>query len=87
MDPRVFVIAIFSVVIAACVIQAIYSEKLGQIAVRSMAAYPRPIQIFYSWTSLGKPLDGPFWNRTRRILSLVVGAGFLAALMVILARG
>jgi hypothetical protein len=86
LDPKVFVIAVFSVVLAACVIQAVYSEKLGAIAARSIAASPRPVRLFYSWTSLGRPLDGPFWNRVRRIGSVVVGAIFLVAIIVVLVR-
>jgi hypothetical protein len=87
MDPKAFVIAVFSVVIVACVLQAIYSEKLGAMAVRSIAASPRPVRLFYDWTSFGQPYDGPFWNRTRRILSLAVGAVFLVSLLVVLVRG
>jgi hypothetical protein len=87
MDPKAFVIAIFAVIILACIIQAIYSEKLGVMAVRSIAASPRPVRLFYDWTSFGKPYDGPFWNRARRILSLVIGAFFLVALTVVLVRG
>jgi hypothetical protein len=87
MDPNVLVIAVFLVVIVVCVIQAIHSEKLGAMAVRSIAASPRPVQILYRWTSFGQPYDGPFGNRASRILSLIVGTAFLAAMVVILDRG
>jgi len=45
MDTKVFAIVVFSVVVVACLAQALYPpEKLGRIVVRTIAAYPRPVR-------------------------------------------
>ena len=82
MDTKAFAIVVCSVVVVACLSQALYPpEKLGRIVVRTIAVYPRPVRPFYEWASFGQPYDGPFWNRARRIIAIVVGVIFLASLI------
>jgi hypothetical protein len=84
MDEKSFAIALLSLVVIACLIQALYPEKLGRIVVRRIAASPRPIREFYAWASFGKPYDGPFWNEARRVIAIVVGVMFSAAIVALI---
>jgi hypothetical protein len=84
-ESKIFAIAVFSIVIVACILQAVYSRRLGRGIVRRLAASPRSVQEFYARTTFGRPYDGVFWTRARRWLSIAIGAIFLAALISVIA--
>ena len=56
MNAKVSTIVALCIVVAICVLQALYSEQLGTLAARSIAKSARPVRRFYTWTSFGKPL-------------------------------
>jgi hypothetical protein len=68
----------FSICAALCFVMAAFPEWFGQLGVRMIAAAPGPVRRFYSVANLGRPLDGPFWNRYRRVGGLIMGLLFLA---------
>lgn len=86
MTTRDFVIIIFAVVVAVCIIQLLYSETLGVIGARMIGAAPGPVRRFYDWANFRQPLDGPFWNRARRNIGAVVGSVFLVGLVIVAIR-
>jgi hypothetical protein len=81
-EIKAVAIAVSAIVIVACIVQALYPpDKLAQIAVRQLAALPRPLRAFYELMSFGQPYDGPFWKRARRVIAVVVGVIATAALL------
>jgi len=80
--PKILVIAMLSIVVAACIAQFFYSEQLGMMNARMIANSPAPIRWFYDRLSFGHPWGGPFWNRISRIVAGAVGVAFLALLIL-----
>jgi hypothetical protein len=82
LETKLFVLAMLSIVVAACILQLFYYQQLVVINERLIEHAPRPIRSFYDRLSLGHPWGSPFWERIGRFVAVIVGFVFLVLLIL-----